>query len=60
MIALASVDLFFTVSKVACGECRLDTLGVLFLQPGEDLENEDETEFGWSVNFFILFCYSLH
>ena len=60
MIALAIADLFFTVNKVACGECRLDTLGVLFLQPGEDLENEDETEFGWSVNFFILTCYSLH
>ena len=60
VIAQAIVGLFFTVSKVACGECRLGTLGVLFLQPGEDLENEHETVFGWSVNFFILSCYSLH
>ena len=60
VIAQAIVGLFFTVSKVACGDCRLGTLGALFLQPGEDLENEHETEFGWSVNFFILSCYSLH
>ena len=62
MIAQAIVDLFFTVtvSKVARGECRLVNLGALFLQAGEDLENEHETEFGWSVNFFILSCYSLY
>ena len=62
MIALVIVDLFFTVtvSKVARGECRLVTQGGTLPATQGGSGNKHETEFVWSVNFFILPYYSLY